>query len=98
MPICASWIAGAQLRGGADDDCPAMALILCSTATDDSSGFERRRAMEIAIIGGAIELTGDRPFERLDDFISQKELRAHSEGYKRIAAYGLVAIAAPARC
>ena len=33
------------------------------------------------------ELTGDRPFERLEDFISQDELRAISENYKRVAGF-----------
>src|SRR3954454_6627385 len=33
------------------------------------------------------ELTGDRPFENLDDFITQDELRALSENYKRIAGF-----------
>jgi 2-polyprenyl-6-methoxyphenol hydroxylase-like FAD-dependent oxidoreductase len=56
--------------------------------------------MEIAIIGGGIVglalalnlhqrgltcRTGDRPFINLDDFISQEELRALSDRYKRIA-------------
>jgi 5-methylphenazine-1-carboxylate 1-monooxygenase len=31
------------------------------------------------------ELTGDRPFDHLGDFISQEELRALSDRYKRIA-------------
>ncbi len=35
------------------------------------------------------ELTGDRPFDRLDDYISQAELRALSDRYKRIAGYSL---------
>jgi 2-polyprenyl-6-methoxyphenol hydroxylase-like FAD-dependent oxidoreductase len=35
------------------------------------------------------ELTGDRPFGNLDDFISQKELRALSDQYKRIAGYSI---------
>ena len=35
------------------------------------------------------ELTGDRPFERLDDFITQDELRALSDQYKRVAGYSL---------
>jgi 2-polyprenyl-6-methoxyphenol hydroxylase-like FAD-dependent oxidoreductase len=35
------------------------------------------------------ELTGDRPFERLDDFITQDELRLLSEGYKAVAGYRL---------
>ena len=33
------------------------------------------------------ELTGDRPFGNLDDFITQDELRALSDQYKRIAGY-----------
>jgi 2-polyprenyl-6-methoxyphenol hydroxylase-like FAD-dependent oxidoreductase len=35
------------------------------------------------------ELTGDRPFENLEDFISQDELRALSDQYKRIAGFAL---------
>src|SRR6266446_543516 len=34
------------------------------------------------------ELTGDRPFDDLDKFISQSELRALSDNYKRIAGFG----------
>jgi 2-polyprenyl-6-methoxyphenol hydroxylase-like FAD-dependent oxidoreductase len=33
------------------------------------------------------ELTGDRPFERLEDFISQDELRKISDNYKRVAGF-----------
>jgi 2-polyprenyl-6-methoxyphenol hydroxylase-like FAD-dependent oxidoreductase len=35
------------------------------------------------------ELTGDRPFDNLDDFISQDELRALSDNYKRIAGFAV---------
>jgi 5-methylphenazine-1-carboxylate 1-monooxygenase len=35
------------------------------------------------------ELVGDRPFDRLEDHISQAELRSLSENYKRIAGYAL---------
>ena len=35
------------------------------------------------------ELVGDRPFENLDDYISQDELRALSEQYKRIAGFSI---------
>ncbi len=35
------------------------------------------------------ELVGDKPFERLDDYITQDELRALSESYKRIAGFAL---------
>lgn len=33
------------------------------------------------------ELTGDRPFENLDDYISNDELRLLSENYKRVAGF-----------
>lgn len=33
------------------------------------------------------ELTGDKPFENLDDFISRQELRNLSEQYKRVAGF-----------
>jgi 2-polyprenyl-6-methoxyphenol hydroxylase-like FAD-dependent oxidoreductase len=35
------------------------------------------------------ELVGDRPFDKLDDYISQDELRALSDNYKRIAGFAL---------
>jgi 2-polyprenyl-6-methoxyphenol hydroxylase-like FAD-dependent oxidoreductase len=35
------------------------------------------------------ELVGDRPFTNLDDYITQDELRALSENYKRIAGFAL---------
>ena len=35
------------------------------------------------------ELVGDRPFENLDDFITQDELRALSDSYKDIAGFSL---------
>ena len=37
------------------------------------------------------ELVGDRPFDNLDDYISQEELRALSENYKRIAGFSMAA-------
>ena len=35
------------------------------------------------------ELTGDKPFGNLDDFITQDELRALSDNYKRIAGFAV---------
>ena len=35
------------------------------------------------------ELVGDRPFDNLDDYITQDELRALSENYKKIAGFSL---------
>jgi 5-methylphenazine-1-carboxylate 1-monooxygenase len=40
------------------------------------------------------ELVGDKPFEKLDDYITQDELRALSENYKRIAGFALADVAA----
>jgi len=34
-------------------------------------------------------LVGDRPFTNLDDYITQDELRALSESYKRIAGFSV---------
>jgi len=40
------------------------------------------------------ELVGDRPFTNLDEYITQDELRALSDNYKRIAGFALADIAA----
>jgi hypothetical protein len=40
-----------------------------------------------AILREVFERTGDRPFSRIDDVISEEELAALSDGYKRIAGY-----------
>ena len=40
------------------------------------------------------ELVGDRPFDNLDTYISQDELRALSENYKRIAGFALSDVSA----
>jgi 5-methylphenazine-1-carboxylate 1-monooxygenase len=40
-----------------------------------------------AILREVYERTGDRPFARIEDVISQAELRAISDGYKRVAGY-----------
>jgi len=37
------------------------------------------------------DLVGDRPFDNLDDYISQDELRALSESYKAVAGFSLTA-------
>jgi 2-polyprenyl-6-methoxyphenol hydroxylase-like FAD-dependent oxidoreductase len=39
------------------------------------------------------ELVGDKPFDNLDDYISQDELRALSENYKRIAGFSVTDVA-----
>jgi 2-polyprenyl-6-methoxyphenol hydroxylase-like FAD-dependent oxidoreductase len=40
------------------------------------------------------ELVGDRPFDNLDKYISQDELRALSENYKRVAGFALADVGA----
>ena len=40
------------------------------------------------------ELVGDKPFDNLDKYITQDELRALSENYKRIAGFALADVAA----
>ena len=39
------------------------------------------------------ELVGDKPFDDLDKYISQDELRALSDNYKRIAGFALADVA-----
>ncbi len=42
------------------------------------------------------ELVGDRPFDNLDDYITQDELRALSENYKKIAGFAVSDVGRPA--
>lgn len=41
------------------------------------------------------ELVGDKPFDNLDDYITQDELRALSENYKKIAGFSVADVARP---
>jgi 5-methylphenazine-1-carboxylate 1-monooxygenase len=41
------------------------------------------------------ELTGDRPFDNLNDHITQDELRALSDQYKRVAGYSIEELGKP---
>jgi 5-methylphenazine-1-carboxylate 1-monooxygenase len=41
------------------------------------------------------ELVGDRPFDNLDDYITQDELRALSENYKKIAGFSVADVGRP---
>jgi 2-polyprenyl-6-methoxyphenol hydroxylase-like FAD-dependent oxidoreductase len=43
------------------------------------------------------ELVGDRPFDNLDDYITQDELRALSDNYKKIAGFSVTDVTAAAR-
>ena len=46
------------------------------------------------ILKEVFERTGDRPFARLDDVISQEELAAMSNSYKKVAGYDKATVAA----
>ena len=56
-----------------------------------------RRNPPDAILREVFERTGDKPFARVEDVISEDELVALSEGYKRIAGFDRESLAAPAR-
>jgi 2-polyprenyl-6-methoxyphenol hydroxylase-like FAD-dependent oxidoreductase len=43
------------------------------------------------------ELVGDQPFQNLDDYITQDELRTLSENYKRVAGFALTDVAQQSR-
>ncbi|MEJ7667302.1 MAG: flavin-dependent oxidoreductase [Casimicrobiaceae bacterium] len=46
-----------------------------------------RRNPPDAILREVFERTGDRPFAQIEDVISEQEIRALSDGYKRVAGY-----------
>jgi 2-polyprenyl-6-methoxyphenol hydroxylase-like FAD-dependent oxidoreductase len=50
-----------------------------------------------AILREVFERTGDKPFERIDDVISQRELVELSEGYKRVAGFDRETLRTPPR-
>ena len=49
-----------------------------------------------AILREVFERTGDKPFARVEDVISEQELVALSEGYKRVAGFDRESLGAPA--
>lgn len=51
-----------------------------------------RKTPPDAILKEVYERTGDRPFRHIDDVISQEELAAISNGYKRVAGYDLASL------
>ena len=48
-----------------------------------------------AILREVYERSGDRPFERIEELISSEEMKAISEGYKRVAGYDRDTLAGP---
>jgi hypothetical protein len=57
--------------------------------------LENRRNPPDAILREIYERTGDKPFARVDEVISQAELRDMSERYKRVAGYDRDALQPP---
>jgi len=53
-----------------------------------------RTAPPDAILKVVHERSGDRPFERLEDLVSQEELAAITDGYKRVAGFDKASLAA----
>jgi len=53
-----------------------------------------RSAPPDAILQVVHERSGDRPFERLDDLVSQEELAAITDGYKRVAGFDKASLSA----
>jgi hypothetical protein len=58
-----------------------------------SGGSTNRVNPPDAILREVYERTGDKPFTSIDDVISAAELKAMSEGYKRIAGYDRASLA-----
>jgi 2-polyprenyl-6-methoxyphenol hydroxylase-like FAD-dependent oxidoreductase len=54
--------------------------------------LENRKNPPDAILREVYQRTGDRPFERIEAVIGAEELRALSEGYKRVAGYDREAV------
>jgi 2-polyprenyl-6-methoxyphenol hydroxylase-like FAD-dependent oxidoreductase len=56
-------------------------------APTSSVVLENRRNPPDAILREVYERTGDRPFARIEDVISEAEMRALAENYQRIAGF-----------
>jgi 2-polyprenyl-6-methoxyphenol hydroxylase-like FAD-dependent oxidoreductase len=72
------------------DPCSALAKYETERSGPTAQVVRTNRANPPDVINIRVEeLTGDKPFERLDDFITQDELRQLSERYKAVAGYRL---------
>ena len=93
---------GSNGAGQAILDAQALAEALCAhrDAVDALKAYESKRlpfTAEVvrmnrrnppdAILREVFDRTGDKPFERVEDVISETELVALSEGYKRVAGF-----------
>lgn len=83
--------------------------ILLATETDPQAALKMYEAARLELTAKIVEtnrtappdiinlrveeLTGDRPFENLDDFISHDELKQLSDDYKRVAGFSMTDLA-----
>jgi 2-polyprenyl-6-methoxyphenol hydroxylase-like FAD-dependent oxidoreductase len=84
----------AELMAGEPD--PRQAFLAYEAARRESTAriVRTNRANPPDFINIRVEeLTGDRPFDRLEDFISRDELQALSDDYKRIAGFSVQDVA-----
>jgi 5-methylphenazine-1-carboxylate 1-monooxygenase len=78
----------ADLMAERDDPVAVLAEYETARRGPTTKVVETNRSMPPDFINIKVEeLTGDRPFEDLDQYISQDELRALSDNYKRIAGF-----------
>ena len=85
----------ADLLAGAADPRDALKAYEAARAEPAAKVVRTNRATPPDFINIKVEeLVGDQPFGNLDDYISQNELRALSENYKRIAGFALSDVAA----
>ena len=79
----------ADLMQATDDPIAALAAYEQARLGPTSKVVRTNRATPPDFINIKVEeLTGDKPFDNLDRFITQDELRALSDNYKQIAGFG----------
>ena len=80
----------ADRLAGAADPRPALAAYEAARLAVTAAVVRTNREHPPDFINIKVEeLVGDKPFENLDAYISQDELRALSESYKRVAGFSL---------
>ena len=85
--MCSSDLA--DLMQATDDPIAALAAYEQARLGPTSKVVRTNRATPPDFINIKVEeLTGDKPFDNLDRFITQDELRALSDNYKQIAGFG----------
>lgn len=86
----------AELLSSTDDPLAALKAYEAARLGPTSKVVQTNRTSPPDIINIRVEeLTGDRPFEDLDRFITQTELRQLSDQYKRIAGFAAEDVAKP---